>query len=145
MNTAQSDWKPISGGCQCGAVRYTVHAPVELTNHCHCTMCRRMQGAIFGTWSRMKARHLTIDKGEENLTLYESSPPVRRRFCRTCGCPLFYEHEKEPGLIWITTATLDGGAHPGHPKERERHVCVESKVSWYGITDALPQNRDYTF
>ena len=122
MNTAQSDWKPISGGCQCGAVRYTVHAPVELTNHCHCTMCRRMQGAIFGTWSRMKTRHLTIDKGEENLTLYE-----------------------EPGLIWITAATLDGGAHPGHPKERERHVCVESKVSWYGITDALPQNRDYTF
>ncbi|MEE9301924.1 MAG: GFA family protein [Alphaproteobacteria bacterium] len=136
---------PMTGGCQCGAVCYRLDRPVQLTNHCHCTMCRRMQAAMFGTWSRIETQVLVIEKGEDALTDYKSSPPCIRRFCATCGCPLFYVHEVEPDLIWFTTATLDGGTHPGHPKEREQHVSTETKVPWHPIADGLPQYQKYPF
>lgn len=136
--------KVLSGGCQCGAVRYTVDAPVDYTNHCHCSMCRRIHGALFGSYSRIAKARLSVECGADNLAVYRSSPPVSRSFCGTCGCPLFYEHDEAAKLIWFTTATLDGGAHPGHPREAEQHVCVDSKVPWHEITDGLPRRSGFT-
>ena len=129
----------LTGGCLCGAVRYTVDGPVKYTSHCHCSMCQRCHGAVFGTYSSIRSDRLTIDRGRENIQVYRSSPPVRRSFCGTCGCPLFFESAAEPGYIAFTAATLDGGVHPGHPPEMERHIFVESKLPWYAITDGVPQ------
>ncbi len=143
MNEATEAFNPVSGGCLCGAVRYTLHKPAVFTNHCHCSMCRRTQGAVFGTWSKVSSEGLTFDKGEDELAVYRSSVPVRRRFCRTCGSQLFYQHDGDPGMIWFTPATLDGGAHPGHAQDKEKHICVESKVIWREITDGLPQHRGF--
>jgi len=39
-----------TGGCSCGAVRYRVGMPPLWVAHCHCSMCRRAQGAAFVTW-----------------------------------------------------------------------------------------------
>ena len=37
--------QPYTGGCACGAVRYsTPHAPI-FQNHCQCSDCRRRSGA----------------------------------------------------------------------------------------------------
>ena len=75
---------PISGGCQCGAVRYTVHGPPSEVAHCHCSMCRKTNGSLFWTGATVAAKHLTIE-GEANLTSYQSSPNLVRQFCETCG------------------------------------------------------------
>ena len=59
---------PISGGCQCGAVRYTVHAPPSDVEHCHCSMCRKTNGSLFWTGATIAAEHLTIEGEECRLT-----------------------------------------------------------------------------
>ncbi len=35
---------PISGGCFCGAVRYTVTGEPSLAAHCHCRDCQKAHG-----------------------------------------------------------------------------------------------------
>ncbi len=130
---------PLLGGCQCGAVRYRLSAPAADLYHCHCQMCRKIHGALFATFAGVPVEGLSIERGAEELSSFESSPGILRQFCRHCGCPLLCRVASAPGMIYFTPATIDGGAHPGHPAARERHLYVGSKVPWYDIESRLPQ------
>ncbi len=114
----------LTGGCQCGAVRYRVSAPADYTSHCHCTMCRKTHGALFATYSVVPSAELVLEGGRDALTLYKSSPSVKRSFCRNCGGTLFFQYDSKPEWVAYATGTLDAGAHPGHPPETERHIYV---------------------
>ena len=39
---------PITGGCQCGAIRYEVIGEPRQVVVCHCTDCQRQSGSAFG-------------------------------------------------------------------------------------------------
>ena len=69
-------------------------------------------------------------------------PGVRRQFCRTCGCSLFYFDKKFPEVMFYYPATLDDGVHPGHPEGNEHHVWVESKANWETFEDKLPRHKE---
>ena len=111
-----ADFK-LSGGCFCGAVRYTITAPAVDTHHCHCSICRKFHGAIFVTLSIFPRNAFTYDKGTANLGTYNSSEKVHRHFCKTCGCPISLDLVDNPDVIAVATGTIDGGAWPGSPKE----------------------------
>lgn len=128
-----------SGGCQCGAVRYSFSAPARVTEHCWCGICRRLHGALMLTVSIVPREAFTLEQGADNLATYRSSPPNRRRFCKTCGCHLFIESDNAPDTVEISTGTIDDGAHPGHEPDQLFHVWVGSKVAWHEITDDLPR------
>ena len=130
----------LRGGCQCGAVRYAVRGPASAVIHCHCSMCRKLHGAVFASFAIALRDRIEIERGADNLATFESSEGVRRLFCRTCGCQLFCDMDDVPGERWFTPATLDGGAHPGHPPASERHIFVASKVPWHEIAAGLPQD-----
>lgn len=38
---------PLTGGCQCGALRYELAEAPRLTYACHCRDCQRMTGSAF--------------------------------------------------------------------------------------------------
>jgi hypothetical protein len=38
-----------TGGCLCGDVRYRATGEAEWVGNCHCTICRKVSGAAFGT------------------------------------------------------------------------------------------------
>ena len=134
---------PLAGGCQCGAVRYTVRAAPQSLYHCHCQMCRKVHGAMFATFAVVPVAGLVIAKGADQLSTFESSPGTLRLFCRGCGCQLFCTIASQPENIFFTPTTLDDGVHPGHRPEIERHVYVGSKVPWYEIESRLPQHDTY--
>ncbi|MCH6583174.1 MAG: GFA family protein [Proteobacteria bacterium] len=83
--------------------------------------------------------HHVGEQGSDNLETYDSSPDVHRRFCRTCGCHLLLNDDRWPHLQWFTPGTLEEGAHPGHPKDTEKHIFVASKMPWHTLADGLPQ------
>ncbi len=120
----------VTGRCACGAVRYTVCGPARSVEHCHCSMCRHAHGALVASGALIARRQLTIDQGEDDLTTYVSSPGNRRLFCRTCGSQLFVLIDHLPDAAYYWAATLDGGAHPGHPPERECHIHWASRTAW---------------
>ena len=130
---------PLMGGCLCGAVRYTLLGPVKSVEHCHCSMCRRVHGAFFLSAALVDSDRLRVEQGADNLTTFVSSEGFCRQFCRTCGCPLFMLQDDAPKITYFAAATLDGGKHPGHPRDMECHIYVGSKVEWETIADDLPQ------
>jgi hypothetical protein len=92
-----------------------------------------MHGAAFATyggyWNNDFER-----TSEEGLKTFESASHVKRQFCEVCGSSLFWK-EEEGRRIWVALGTLDGD--PGRPADC--HIFVESKATWYEITDSLPQ------
>ena len=130
----------LRGGCHCGAVRYSVHAPAQELCHCHCSICRRIHGAAFASFALVKPPAFVIEQGSDRLTRYDSSPGCSRYFCKRCGSHLYSDVESLPDVRFYTIGTLDGGAHPSQPPGAERHICVASKIPWWLIIDGLPQS-----
>jgi len=130
--------RELAGGCLCGAVRYhVVGAPLE-TYHCHCGMCRRMQGAAFGTYSVWPAERFTLNRGADVMGYHESSPGIKRHFCGTCGCNVLAWNDAETDKVSVATPTIDGGVDPGGLNALH-HIFVAHKATWYEIGDELPQ------
>jgi hypothetical protein len=77
----------ITGGCLCGAVRYELVGPIALVGHCHCSICRRHSGAAHGTFARAPATGFRWLAGEDHVDRFQTSPKIRRAFCRVCGAP----------------------------------------------------------
>lgn len=76
-----------SGGCLCGAVRFTVDETVTEFSVCHCNTCRRWSGAPFMAVECGPDVHF---EGDEHIARYQSSDWAERGFCKTCGSNLFY-------------------------------------------------------
>lgn len=127
------------GGCLCGSVRYRIDGPLELAELCHCSMCRKAHGSAFSANAVTRAAFLSIDRGAQHITEYESSPNRRKCFCSKCGSQLFIRRANNPETIVVALGSLDDdpGIRPS------RHVFVGSKAPWHTISDALPQFRVY--
>jgi hypothetical protein len=92
--------KAITGGCQCGAVRYKCES-LGRPSICHCRMCQKAFGGFFAPL--VTGIGITWTRGERRI--FESSNTNQRGFCANCGTPLTYEHETYG--IEIAIGTLD--------------------------------------
>jgi len=84
---------PSTGGCQCGAVRFRVSAPLGRASICHCRMCQKAFGSFFAPLVSARKAALTWSRDEPGW--FQSSNLVRRGFCRACGTPLAYDYGGE--------------------------------------------------
>ena len=114
------------GGCLCGAVRYRIAPPPLWVAHCHCSLCRRAQGAGFVTWVGVADDRFAIERGADVLEHYRSSAAATRSFCRRCGSPLLFRSSHWPGETHVTLASLDdpSGLEP------RTHAYWSSRAAW---------------
>lgn len=127
------------GGCLCGAVRYSFTVPPLWVAHCHCTVCRRAQGAGFVTWIGTDGERFELLGSAGTLSTYQSSPAATRSFCGRCGTPLFFESSNWPGELHITLGSVD--AATAARLQPQGHVHWASHVPWIGeIHDGLPRH-----
>jgi len=117
-----------TGACLCGAVRYRVGPAPLWVAHCHCSMCRRAQGAGFVTWAGFPGDTFSLVAGEDLLARYQSSAPAVRSFCSRCGTPLFFQSSRWPGEIHVTLASLDSA----EGLEPRAHAYWASRAPWLG-------------
>lgn len=127
-----------SGGCHCGAIRYSVVGEPKHSSVCHCESCRRTTGGLMTAWLGYPSDALNVEQGEP--TSYSSSSGVERRFCGACGTSLFYTNEPAmPGVVDVLTATLDKPeAFPP-----ALHVQMADALPWEGKLDNLPKFRRF--
>jgi hypothetical protein len=78
----------MTGGCLCGAVRYSVARWQGGATICHCGMCRQSGGGPFMAFAPVAHADFAITQGA--LKLYRSSDIAERGFCGDCGSPLIY-------------------------------------------------------
>ncbi len=124
----------ITGSCLCGAVRYEIDGEFELIGHCHCSICRKSNGAAFATWGIVDPAQFRWTSGAAQIRWYQSSPRTSRGFCSTCGAALASAHDGKVGEVVLATVDGDPGKRP------REHIFVESKAVWHEITDDLPQH-----
>ena len=127
----------IEGGCNCGAVRYTLEGVPLAVAACHCTRCQRQSGSAFSVNLVFKASAVTVTG---TLAAYDdpetsSGAPVRREFCAACGSPIRSVPAANPRIVAIKAGTADepGGLAP------TLHIWTRSKLPWVEIPAALPQ------
>jgi hypothetical protein len=124
----------LTGGCQCGAVRYRFTGIPGSAGICHCRMCQK----AFGSWGAplvtLAAANLVWTRGR--AAEFRSSPPVARGFCSRCGTPLYMRDDGDPNYE-IAIGTLDNPnwVTPSHQSG------VESEVSWFKSLHSLRRQR----
>jgi hypothetical protein len=119
----------ISGGCLCGAVRFSVES-VETHHHvCHCGMCRRWTG---GSMLGIAAEGVTFED-ETQLGRYRSSAWAERGFCKICGSSLFYRLKPTDGYT-MTIGSFDDPT----PFKLVREIFIDQKPGGYAFAGGLP-------
>lgn len=77
---------PLTGGCQCGAVRYRLEGSPLAFFLCHCTECQRHTSSAFGESLRCVAADLHIEGRLETFArISEAGNRREGRFCPSCG------------------------------------------------------------
>lgn len=82
-----TETKKGSGSCLCGAISFTTENRQSTISACHCTSCRKWGGSAF---MEVNCGAEVKFKGEEYLSVFNSSDWAERGFCSQCGSHLFY-------------------------------------------------------
>jgi hypothetical protein len=112
----------MTGGCQCGAVRYALFQTPESTV-CHCRMCQKAVGGPFAALCKVPLSCFAWTLGE--AARFQSSSVAERHFCASCGTPLTF-HFLDGDAIEVTTGTLDDPASVPPIK----NFGTESRLPW---------------
>lgn len=124
----------LSGGCLCGAVRYTASGEPQRFYHCHCSRCRKATGTGHASNLFLQGT-LTWERGEERIRSYQ--PPEAKRFtntfCEVCGSrvPRFIE---KVGTVFIPAGSLDDEPD----LQPQARIFLDSRSRWSCDDTALP-------
>lgn len=123
----------MTGGCQCGRVRYVAQVSSNDAYLCHCRMCQRASGNV-------SIAFMTLPKAavawSQEPDWYSSSPIARRPFCSACGTPLgFAYHDGETMDLRVATFDEPSDFVPLH------HYGVETRLEHWRDTRGLPDFR----
>ena len=119
--------KAITGGCYCGAIRFSATGKPLHQANCHCANCRRAAGAQAVAWITVRSSEFAFEKGTPKL--FRTDTAARRTFCDACGTSLTYESDARPGEIDITTGSLD------RPEDfpPNKDVFPEERLPWVAL------------
>jgi hypothetical protein len=126
----------LTGGCLCGAIRYSYDGPSGPATYCHCSDCRRVTGSAFNVGVRLLRAQFRLVRGEVAAFTKagDSGRPITRSFCAACGSPLFTTAPDRPADLWLKAGSLDAG----HPVEPADQIWTDSRVGWSVPSDGLP-------
>lgn len=127
--------KPLTGGCLCGDIRYEATAEQPMAAHCYCGDCRRVSGTGHST-------HVIVPEAGFSLSgavaTYErpadSGNVVSRRFCSTCGSPIYSTNSGMPGMLFLRASSLDDP----NAITPQVQVFTSRAPKWEYIDPALP-------
>lgn len=126
----------LSGGCLCGAVRYTSTGAPYRQFVCHCRDCQRSGGSAFHVGIAVPRSGFTLTAGE--LSAYEtaadSGRKIVRRFCPKCGSGVINEPEVWADYVVIRAGTLDDPAAADPTLE----LYARSRLPWLTIKGGMP-------
>jgi hypothetical protein len=120
---AMSDVR-LTGGCQCGAVRYVLTSQPERPCICYCRMCQKASGNIFATFASVELQFFELTRGR--IVWWQSSHTGRRGFCSNCGTPVAWGSAEGEDSMSVTIGSLD------QPELVKPVIAydIEAKVFW---------------
>lgn len=128
---------PLTGGCNCGAVRFEVAAPLLGAVYCHCRRCQRRTGTAASASARPVPGTFRLLQGEDRLRAWSPGDGFDKWFCGECGSHLYSRDPENPESMGIRMGVFD--ADPGvRPSQRQ---FVAYAAAWEPIPDdGLPRH-----
>ena len=114
----------MTGGCQCGRVRYEADVEDDEAYLCHCRMCQRATGGVSIAFRSMERDAVRWTGAEPDR--YRSSPFARRGFCRSCGTPLTFQFDGGDKMD-LTVGSFD---KPGRFKPHHHFGAESMHEDW---------------
>jgi len=121
------------GRCACGAIHYRITTRIRQAVNCHCSMCRRHNGAAFSSYAVVPEKFFEIDDAEGKLANYPFSERVHKHFCSTCGTPIYNTNSRYAKYLMVFLATLD------EPQQivPNANIFCSNRLDWTGAVDAI--------
>ena len=127
---------PLTGRCNCGAVRFEVDPPLASAAYCHCTRCQRRTGTASSPSAQAAPGAFRIVAGEDRLRAWTPDDGFEKWFCGDCGSAIFSRNPEDHDRVGIRMGAFDGdpGIRPRH------HQFVAYAAVWEPIPDdGLPR------
>jgi hypothetical protein len=118
-----------TGGCLCGAVRYSVRGDPLYVGRCHCADCRKESGSAFSVYAQWPVEVFEMT-GE--IASYDD-----RGFCARCGSRLLDLSDLEDSIIEIRLGSLDNAPFELTPRTE---IWVKRRESWIPLVDGAAQH-----
>ena len=129
---------PLTGGCLCGAIRYSINAPIAELRACHCTHCQKTSGTGASVNAAIPSVSFALVKGtpKRYADTAQSGRRLYRYFCGDCGSPIYSHRETTPEIMVVRAGTLDS---PPSLKITT-HIWTASARPWSYIDPASEQH-----
>jgi hypothetical protein len=122
-----------SGGCACGALRYTVAGePVRIVA-CHCKQCQLRTGSAFGIGCFFPKQAIEVTQGSTTSyeRISEAGNRVKFQFCSSCGSTVLWKTEAFPQAMGVAGGSFDDTDW----LEPQLHVWAKAAQRWITFPD----------
>jgi hypothetical protein len=122
---------PLTGGCQCGQIRYEITEQPSLVYACHCSDCQRITSSAFSLGGRCRrplSVSLLVNRGRFNasLTAVGSTLGSYALIVRA-GCT----SQPRGGVVRVRAGRLDDTSW----LRPTRHIWTSSKQPWVAFAE----------
>ena len=127
----------LTGGCQCGAVRYEVAGAPHEIYVCHCLECRKQSSSAFGISVMVRSADVRLLSG----ALHRWSRPTDSGrtlacfFCGECGSRVWHGDREREAEISVKGGSLDTSVD----LTRAVHIWTARKLPGVIIPDGARQ------
>jgi len=126
----------ITGGCRCGAVRYTVALERMLRTYaCHCTLCQRASGSSFAHQMPVPEAALSVTGELRTAIVTSVSGAVSTGYhCAACVGRLYSTNSRWPGMAIVRAGTVDGSER----LTPALHIFTSTMQPWIALPRDVP-------
>ncbi len=127
---------PITGGCLCRKVRLRITAAPIAMRLCWCRDCQYFAAGSATVNVVFPSDAVTVE-GEltDYVSVADSGSRMHRRFCPSCGTPVFSASESRPHLLIVRNGALDDT----ELLTPSATIWTASAPEWAWIDDAHPK------
>lgn len=125
----------VTGGCQCGAVRYKMVGALPPAYACHCGECKKQTASAFSMSVAVAFAQLMISGNPASFESLAFSGAIKTcYFCPACGTRLWHGSSASPTVVTLKVGTLDDSADIA-PRG---HLWVSKKQAGISLDPAVP-------
>jgi hypothetical protein len=133
---------PLSGGCDCGAIRYRMETRPLFVHCCHCRWCQRETGASFALNAMIEADRVTLLGGEPEIVDTPSASGKGQKIarCPKCRIAVWSNYAGAGDAVrFVRVGTLDEPAR----LPPDIHIFTSTKQPWVVLPASTPAVPEY--
>lgn len=131
--THDSPFVPLTGGCNCGHVRFRLDVAPIITHCCHCRRCQKASGSAFCLNTMIETDAITMLAGAPEP--FQGKESMKTAQCPECRLALWTHHPRLGDAIAILGV---GALDESERLVPEAHYFTRSKHPWVVIPAGIP-------